>query len=564
MTGQTKEAVHDDTGGLRRLRWLIFLRLFIISFLLGIAAIIQTSGDEKISHQSLYLVFAIIGGTYFLSLIYTVFLRLRTPLSLHASLQAIIDVAIITALVYATGGVGSIYSILYPLVIIYAALFLGRRGTLLVASLSAICYGGLLDLEYFGYLHPMYGETYYYSFSAGYVFSRIFIHIVFFYIIAGLALFVAERERQAKSLLSEREDSFRRLDLLHRSIIESVNAGIVTVDRRNMVRSINPAAETILGRQRYQLLERNLEDVLPALSEIISDTDTTPAIREVTTGVVGGGETILGCSLSPLLDSAMSRIGTIIIFQDLTDMRALERQIEQNKKLAFLGEMSAVLAHELRNPLASIGGSIQLLQRDLSLDKGDRKLMEIIERGRSQLEMLAGDFLLLARSRSGVSFAHIHVEEVIDDVLESLRMAGDWNDDIRLVRKYYAGRAIRGIASEVHQTILNILTNALQAMPDGGELTVETRMTETRGQGERFLEIEVADSGGGIEKDVFERIREPFFTTRETGTGLGLVIVDRVMENHGGAFHIISEPGKGTRVVVGFPCEEEERDSEDL
>lgn len=536
--------------GKGRFRWLILLRLFIVSFLLGIAALIQAGGDLDIPARSLYLIFTIIGATYVLSILYMVLARFWDRPFFSVSLQAIIDVILITALVYVTGGVESIYSILYPLVIVYGALFMGRRGAILVASLSAICYGGLLDLEYFGYIDSVFGVTYPYSFGAGYVFSRIFIHIVSFYIIALLASYLVERERRTKYLLTEQEDSFKRLDLLHRSIIESVNVGIITVDQNRVVRSFNRAAEEMTGRKRYQVMGGDLDDVLPGIALIMSEHNENRRVVETTVSAADGRDMTLGCSLSPLLDASLNPMGSIVIFQDLTSMKAMEREVERNKKMAFLGEMSAVLAHELRNPLASISGSIQLLRRDLPLGTGDRRLMDIIERGRNQLEMLARDFLLLAPSRAAVQADDIDAADVINEVLESVRLGEDWNDDVTVAGCFDYRRLIRGNRKEVLQAIQNVVTNALQAMHEGGDLAIETHSDE----GGDFLEIEIRDTGRGIDPANMAYVREPFFTTREAGTGLGLVIVDRVMESHGGYFHIESAVGKGTRVVMGFPA----------
>jgi len=538
---------------LERLRWLIFLRLFVVSFLVGIAAVIQASGDDALSYRSLYLLFAVIGCTYPLSLLYMLLTCLGVSTVMNASVQSAVDVVLITTLVYATGGAGSSYSILYPLVIMYAALFLGRRGSLMVASLAAICYGGLVDLEYFGYIPPIHEDPYYRSFTAGHVFSRIFIHIVFFYIVAVIAFYVVEREQKTKSLLSEREDSFRRLDILHRSIIESVDVGIVTVDMEGTVRSFNRAAEMIIGCRRDQAMGRNIKHLFPALSGIPNDGGVRRIPVSVEAISKGAGEKTLGCSLSTLLDPAMNRIGAIIVFQDLTDIKTMERELEKSKRMAFLGKMAAVLTHELRNPLASISGSVQLLRRDLNLEAGDRKLLDIIERGRNELETLVGDFLLLSRSRGMGSYEEIDLVEIIDETIDSIRLGGEWNEGVSLIRRYDDDRLVRGKKSEVRQAVMNITVNALQAMQEGGELTIETRRKDVNGGA--YLEVEVRDDGTGIDEKYLGIIREPFFTTRETGTGLGLVIVDRVMENHGGYFHIENMTGRGVRAVVGFPIQ---------
>ncbi|MCK9229793.1 MAG: ATP-binding protein [Syntrophales bacterium] len=544
-----------DPVGEARFRRLIFVRLFIVSFLLGIAALIQTGGDLDIPGRSLYLVFAIIGTIYVLSVFYMILARYWDRPLFNLSLQAIIDVILITALVYVTGAVESIYSILYPLVIIYGALCMGRRGAIMIASLSAICYGGLLDLEYFGYINPAPGNPYPSS-SAGYVFSRLFIHIVSFYITALLASYLVERERQTKFLLTEQEDSFKRLDLLHKSIIESVNVGIITVDQSGMVRSFNRAAEEITGQRRYQAVGRDLDGVMPGISSIMAGRNERRTVVEATVAAADGRDMVLGCSLSPLIDSSLTPMGNIIIFQDLTFLKAMEREVERSKKMAFLGEMSAVLAHELRNPLASISGSIQLLRRDLPLGKGDRKLMDIIERGQNQLETLVRDFLFLAPSKGAVrvdAIDAIDVVDMINEVLESVRLSEDWNGDVCVTRRFKYRRLIRGNRKEVRQAIQNVMTNAMQAMNEGGDLTIETRP----GKDGDCVEIEIRDTGCGIDPGNMVYVRDPFFTTREGGTGLGLVIVEKVMESHGGYCRIDSNAGEGTRVVMGFPAAEE-------
>ena len=557
---KNKSLYEENT--LVRLRWLMFLRVAIVSFLLGIAAFIQLQGTKSLPPAALYFVYIIIGTTYFLSILYTFLLKKIGNIKFNVRIQSLSDVILITILVYVTGGIESIYSMLYPLVIIYSALFLGRRGGIMIASASGILYGLLIDLEFYNVIHPFYSTVHEYDFSPGYVFARIFIYIVSFYIIASLASFLVEQEKKTRVLLSEKESAFNQLDLLHRSIIESVSTGIMTVDLQGRIKSFNKAAEEITGFSFFEIKDRNIDDIFVNLSGMIyRKTDgerrsereyELPQNRfEMTITSNDGKHIMLGFSFSPLIDSKGESIGRIIIFQDLTSVKEMERDVEKNKRLALIGEMSAVLAHELRSPLVSISGSIQLLEKGLDLEGTDKKLMDIIIRGKDQLESLARDFLLLARPSPGDPCA-MDVKNMIDDIIESVQFGPDWNENIEVVKELCDQNSVYGNEAEIRQALWNIALNAVQSMPDGGKLKIRTA-TVMNENGKEYLEIRIGDTGSGIGKEYLDRILEPFYTTKEKGTGLGLAIVNRVVESHEGKLRIDSELNKGTRCVVLLP-----------
>ncbi|MCK4469808.1 MAG: hypothetical protein KAU60_15815, partial [Desulfobacterales bacterium] len=265
---------------------------------------------------------------------------------------------------------------------------------------------------------------------------------------------------------------------------------------------------------------------------------------------------ILGCSLSPLVDSNREKIGNILIFQDLTVIKEMEQQIEKNKRLAFAGEMAAGFAHEIRNPLASISGPIQMLSKDLRLDQTDRRLMQIILRGKDRLESFVKDFLLLARPKQSER-RDIDVKVIIDDVLESLRFSPEWHEHIEVNMDLCDQTNIYGNKAEIKQAIWNLILNAIQAMPKGGRLKIETR--QVFNDKKKYLEILISDNGCGIEEKNQDRVFEPFYTTKETGTGLGMAIVNRIVESHMGKIRIKSKPGKGTDCIVLLPIKPEGR-----
>ena len=540
-----------DQGSGDRLWRLIFLRIVIVSFLLGIAALIQLKGAESVFRGSLYSVYVIIGTTYLLSIYYIFLLKKIRQIRHNIQIQALVDVTLITALVYVTGGVESSYAALYPLVIIYSALFLGKRGGILVASVCGILYGFLLDLQFYGLIHPISNLPRGYNFGAGYVFSKIFIQIVLFYIIALLTSFVVEKENKLQTLLSEKESAFNQLDLLHRSIIESVDTGIMTADLQGRIKSFNRAAEKITGFLFSQIRNKNIDDIFVNLSGMIFG-KTQPQNRfEKTITSEDGRNIMLGLSFSSLMDSKGKSIGKIIIFQDLTSIKEMEKEVEKNKRLALIGEMSAILAHELRSPLTSISGSIQVLEKGLHLGGTDKKLMGIIIRGKNQLETLARDFLLLARPSPEDSCA-MDVKNMIDDIIESIQFGPDWNENIEVVKELCDQNSVYGNETEIRQALRNIVLNAVQSMPDGGNLKIETTTVRNE-EGKEYLDISIDDTGYGIGKEYIDKILEPFYTTKERGTGLGLAIVSRVVESHEGKFMIESESGKGTKCTILLP-----------
>jgi two-component system sensor histidine kinase PilS (NtrC family) len=535
----------------------MFLRVVIVTFLLGITAFIQIKGTESLTASSLSLVYLIVITTYLLSFLYLLLLKWIKTLKTNVYFQAICDVTLITTLVYVTGGIDSVYSVLYPLVIIYSVLFLAKRAGLIIASASGILYGLLLDLEYYGVIHPIYSVSLGYDFSAGYVLSRIFIHFVSFFVVALLVNFAVAQEKSARSLLAKKEREFHQLDLLYRSIVQSVNAGIITINLQEDIKSFNRAAEEITGFSFLNVRNKKIGLVFPGFSKILDklknkETEEQSINRDEI--IISGNQNediVLGFSISPLMDSKVKKIGHIVIFQDLTASKEMEKEVEKTKRLALIGEMAAGLAHEVRTPLASLYGSIQMLKKNLSLDETNEKLMQIVLRGRDQLENLVRNFILLARP----DLSHrekIDVKDLTNDVLESLRYAPDWHEDIRVEKELCDKASIDGNNTEIRQVLWNLILNAVQSMPDGGTLKIETELIPSDNMN-LYLQVRISDTGCGIEKGHFGRVFEPFYTTKETGTGLGLAIVNRIVESHGGEIKIESDLHKGTTCTLLLP-----------
>jgi len=542
-----------------RLRWLIISRVAIVTFLLGITTFFKIQKIELLTETSIVSLYIIFALTYFLSVIYLFLLKFVKNPKVNVYIQTFTDVALITGLVYVTGGIRSIYSVFYPLAIIYSVLFLGKRGGLIIASISSILYGLLLDLEYYGVIPPIDSEVVHnYDLSAGYVFSRIFIHILSFYIIALVASYAVEQEKKTRVLLAEKRTAFDKLDLLHRIIIQSVDTGIMTIDLQGKIKSFNRAAEAISGFTFAELENRNVAEIFPGfthMKEIINEDDKRSSVRNRYNMEFVNKENqalILGYSVSTLKDNKGKRIGDIVIFQDLTSITKMEEALEKSRKLAIIGEMAAGLAHEMRNPLASISGSIQILNKDLKLGDTDERLMRIILRGKDQLESIIKDFLLLARPAPG-NKETIFIKEIIEDVMESIHFVPDWNNGIKVILQLSDNLSIHANKTEMREIIWNLILNAVQAMPDGGHLSLETKNKLSVDNTIEYLEILVSDTGCGIEEAYLNKIFEPFFTTKERGTGLGLAIVNRIVEGYTGTIVIESKIERGTTCIVSLP-----------
>ncbi|MDX9745621.1 MAG: ATP-binding protein [Syntrophales bacterium] len=551
-----------DEYSASRLHWLVVARMGILFFLLMLAFLMETRISEPLPPHSMRLFYGLIIFSFALSLSYFFLIRFIRNLTFHAYLQALFDIILVTGLIYVTGGLRSIYSVFYPLAIIYSVVFLGRQGGFVVASLASISYGVFVNLEFHGLITPLQWQHEAVTPDAslkygGNVFFRVVLHILSFYLITLLASFVVVQEKRTRKLLREKEHAFAQLDSLHRSIIESVQTGILTVDLRGRIRSFNRAAEEITGFLTRDVLGKPIEDVIAEYGTIVSESENINDNEggrhrvEIVMQNRQNHPLILGCSLSPLKGDDERPIGYILIFQDITKIKEMERAYEESRKMAYIGEMAAILAHEIRNPLASISGSIQVLKNSPNLSGMDERLLRIMLRGKDQLEKFIKDFLALSRPTVGVP-EQIHVAAMVDEILESIKLGPFWHEGIEIEKTHPPEMTLTANRTELHQLLWNLLLNAIQAMPDGGRVSIDLAV-EQKPDNPHCLKVRVADQGVGIEEQDMKKIFQPFFTTKDQGTGLGLAIVNRIVVVHGGELKVDSVPGQGTLFTLDLP-----------
>jgi two-component system sensor histidine kinase PilS (NtrC family) len=545
----------------RRLFVLIISRIVIVTLFLSITIFVDIKKHVfPVSQITINFFYLIAAAIYFFSIIYILLFKFVKGLQHNIYLQITVDVILITFLISLTGNTQIDYSLFYTLIIIYSVIFLGRTGGFVVATASSIFYGLLMEFQFYKLAPFISSIEHDYNLNLNLnlniidVLTNTLVHIVSFYVLAILASFVVEQEKKTRSLLEKKESEFNQLDLLFRSIVESIYTGVMTIDLQNTIKTFNLAAEEITGFPLAKVQDCKIEDIFPEfvpfLIEEAINKQTKKRLEVIITGKTGN-KINLGLSISPLKGRHDNQIGNILIFQDLTGIKKMEENLEKSKNMALIGEMAAGLAHEMRNPLAAITGSIELLQQELKLNGTDRRLMEIILRGKDQLDNFARDFLLLARPVP-VSRELVDLNEIIEEILEYIKLNKNWTSKIKIV-KVFANK-VKAFANkeQVRQIINNLVLNAIQSMEEGGVLSIETKMIKLDDEKE-YAEIKVSDTGCGIIENDLKKIFEPFFTNKEKGTGLGLTIVNHIVEGYNGKIKIESNIKQGTVCYVWLP-----------
>jgi two-component system sensor histidine kinase PilS (NtrC family) len=548
-------------------------RVIIITFLLSIILFIQFKKGVGLFITPNNFIYYFISITYLITLIYVPLLNRIKDVQKFAFFQHIVDVFLITLLIYLTGGIESFFVIAYIFSIISGSIILYKRGAYFVASISSIAYGAFLDLEYYGLIHPMYNSlSGGYEYSSSYVLYRISVYVVAFFVVAFLSSHLAEELRRKRGELIQKQDDYDKLEAFNRDIVQSLDSGLLTIASSGKITSFNKTAQKILGLTPEELEQGQIQQLFPDINEALFNlTETSPTgnsyQRYETTFVDKTGKTLyLGFSISPLRDNKDQVTGKTFIFQDITRFKEMEEQVKRSDRMATIGEFAAGIAHEIRNPLTSLSGSIQVLKEDLKLKGANRHLMDIILRESERLNNLITDFLLFAQP-SRINKEKVDIGDLIDETLQLFENSPGHNRAIKIVKDLKKKIFLFGDPHQLKQLFWNLFINAAQIMPTGGELRVNLATVNAQGtsnplKGARkgnlspLAKISVSDSGDGIKPEEKEKIFEPFFTTKEGGTGLGLAIVHRIVENHEGFISVISQLHKGTTFDIFLPIGE--------
>jgi len=482
------------------------------------------------------------------------------------------DIAIVSALVHLSGGSDSPFAFLYVFIGVYGAVLLERKGALTCAVIGALAYGAVILAGHRGWL-PLY--TIGPPDPGAVLLSMWMVNALGVVSVAWLASLLSAELRRTGEVLEQRTSDLSRLQTLHERTVESLKSGLLTADLKGRITSFNSEAERITNQDRAQVLGLDVEAVLPGIRDhLVADTEGSETGVSNSRGRMvyraqGQPPRYLGIGTYVLRDGEAGAEGHVVIFQDVTDVVEMEANLRQSERLAAIGELSASIAHEIRNPLAAISGSIEMLQRERAGqgESGDSAhLMDIVMREVDRLNHLISDFLRYARP-GPLNPETVQLQEIITEVLEIFSSAR--SDAIEIDVALEDDLTVFADPGQIRQVLWNLLLNAAEAMPEGGRLRVTAgtpterdsqggtpgsrRTQEEAGGKSHWLEIAIADDGCGIPQDKLSRIFDPFFTTKQNGSGLGLATVHRIIENHGGIVRLESELDVGTTVRIRLP-----------
>jgi len=537
----------------RRLTGFVLTRILLVTLLLVATLILKIQSPGSIGEWIFPRFLLLLTAAYLFSLTSLVISWLNARLThVLAYLQIIWDILFATALLLVTGGIASPFSFFYLLSIINASVLLARREALYTASLCGILYGALLDFQYFGLLTPLgLSQEQAGWYGAAYIFYSIFVTIAAYYMTACLSGYLAERARRSEQDLEAKSVNFDELTRLHSAIVTGMESGLMTLDPERKIKVFNAQAEQVTGVMQAEAYGRRLDELFP---EFLPTLDTLHIRSDVVFAAGQNGPRVLSCIATPLPDREGRNEGLIINFQDVTELKQMEAGLKRADRLAAVGELSARIAHEIRNPLASICGSAQLIAQNPDLRGEERQLLDIVIRESDRLNKLLSDFLAYARPHPPHR-VEVPLCRIIDDL--RILMRSDHRFERIVIRQEFADiMTVRVDVDQFTQVLWNLFVNAVDAMPEGGQITIGMAPLSDKGEGENgatWDEIMISDAGTGMSPHELAGIFEPFYTTKRNGTGLGLATVYRIVEGHGGQVRVESTMGKGTRFIISLP-----------
>ena len=524
--------------GHRSLVWYLVCRTAVITLVLGGAAFFYLYGNLAYSVTPLFF---LVGISYAQAVVAALLLPRLRDIWLLNQVQIVWDLLLVTALILATGVVESIFSFFYLLVIISASFLLSRRLTVLAAASSSILFGGVLLLQFYGLLGPL---TFTSNVADAIYFNSLFVHIIAFFLTAVLSGTLADRWRRSEALYQRKSIDYAELERMNRTILAHISSGVMLINPQGRIRSFNSAASEITGLSLQQVYDTPVDDFFPELSAFFVP-EKQPVYRAEGGYVHPSGEHLsLGFTTATARGNRGEDLGTLVTFQDLTQLKQVEEQLQRADRLAAIGRLSAGLAHEIRNPLASISGSAQLLGENKQLSDEDQRLLGIMVKEADRLNYLLSDFLTFARPQKPVT-TDLDLSLLLDELRQMLmrdQRFSHINIQIDAPRPCHACLD-RG---QIWQVLWDLSINAAEAMAGKGTLIM------TAGAGNPST-LSIEDSGPGIAKENRERIFEPFFTTKDKGTGLGLSTVFAIVEAHGGTIQAERSELGGERFVMSFP-----------
>jgi two-component system, NtrC family, sensor histidine kinase PilS len=537
---------------LRIVTYLMLVRTALATVLmLSVVSLAWTVGSpETLSSPFGRFVFGLLATTYVASLAYAISLkRIQDPIH-FADIQIGVDLILVTLLVHATGGAQSGYCFLYLVDVVAVSALPKGFGAASVSVASALLYVSIVLLGYLKVLPPITGQTVFpWDLTREELSFRIVVFLAGLISVGSLGVSLARQRRKAGERLAMHQQLVGDLASLHQNTIRCLSSGLMTTTLDGTITTMNDAACEILGFSEAPVGQK-LVSHIPSLEQVLAKVDALGRVLrdEVSAVRSDGAERRLGLSATPLSDHTGSVIGRVIHFQDLTDLRRMELAVARSERLAGIGRLAANIAHEIRNPLASISGSVEVLKRLPGVDAETQNLIDIAVREVDRVNALISNLLNYARPRSE-DRQRLDLTEMVGEIammFEQERRAAQ----VQLALQTVSGVWVEAASGQLNQVVWNLLRNAAEAMPAGGTITVVTLVKEGS---KRQAILMVRDTGVGIAEEDLDHIFEPFFSRKVGGTGLGLATTARIVEDHHGTIDVHSQRGKGTTFTVHLP-----------
>jgi two-component system, NtrC family, sensor histidine kinase PilS len=515
--------------------WLVKVRIFILTLLLAMELAVAQFTPTPLPMR---LFLSTVLFWYSLSLFYVLLLSFWQEHQIQAALQIVTDLVLVSVVIHETGGWDSSLNFLYPLVIIVAAVLLPRMWARMVAALAFILYATVLELNYYE-LIPSYGTTHP---GLKTLQAIIFVNLFAFLAVAYLAGLLTAKLRQVGVQLKDTSGALENLQALHENIIRSISSGLITTSLDGRVTLVNVAAEKLLERTASELrgtpAQQLFLDSLPGI-------EGPKTHAEVRFDAPSKFRKTFRVRVAALTVPERATLGFVYVLDDLTEIRRLEREVRMQDRLAAVGRLAAAIAHEIRNPLTSIAGSVSMLSAVPEMTEEHRRLLDIVTRESQRLNAIITDFLAYSRTKQ-YRFEKVDLIQLLEDTLTLIghRMNAE-NTGISIQRRYRVQHAlVSADGDKIKQVFWNLCENAVRAMKGGGTLTVTV---EPLGHD---WQVAIHDTGSGMTPQQIEKIFEPFQSNFEGGTGLGLAIVYQIMQAHEGKVWARSKPGQGTTLVL--------------
>jgi two-component system, NtrC family, sensor histidine kinase PilS len=540
----------------RRVAWLIAIRAVISTILLGSAILVQIKAPGLFPGDPFFFLIAL---TYALTFAYAMTLPLVDRHRWLVDVQLAGDALIVSAFIYFTGGITSYFTSLYVLPVMAGSTVQFRRGGLLVATLSTVLYVGLVLAQYLtaaGLIQLWFTPVFMPLPSRSVAQYTVALNVFGFIAVALLSGSLANSLRSAGARLEQASTEIADLQALNQHVIDSLPSGLVTTDTGQHILSFNRAAETISGVASRSVVGRPIGDVLQLAPGVMGTLAQKlgegqgPRRHEFRYRTQDGrGDIDIGLTATHL-ETPGGRAGFLFTFQDVTSIKKLEREHAIQQRLAAVGEMAAGIAHEIRNPLASMSGSIQILRQELPLSSEQEQLMEIVLRESERLNTTIRSFLAYARPQR-FQIARHDVRRALNDTALLLRNSAEVHDghviDVDVPADAVWYEADEG---QITQIVWNLATNGLRAMPQGGRLRLAA-LVDPSSEG---VVLSVSDEGTGIPPEELDGLFQPFHGSFAKGSGLGLAIVHRIVSDYNGEIQVSSRAGAGTTVSVRLPA----------